>query len=234
MVFGVILAGGTGTRMKNAPLPKQFLPLGDKPILFHSLDTFLAHGALDAIYVGIHPDWEEYLRDRIDTRYTETQRECIHIVVGGSDRHRSLCNVLDAIVDAYGADAAHVVVTHDAVRPFVTAKMIDDNIAAARECGAVNTVIPAVDTMLCSEDGQVIDHVADRSRLYHAQTPQSFQLTALKALYATLDPQQLAQMTDACSVFVAQGKTVRLIQGSPTNLKITTPDDYKIAQALVK
>ncbi len=234
MVFGVILAGGVGTRMQNAPLPKQFLPLGDKPILFHSLDTFLAYEPFDAIYVGIHPDWEDHLRDQIDARYPETQRKRIHIAVGGGDRHRSLLNVLDAITDVYGDDKAHIVVTHDAVRPFVTVQMIEENIAAARECGAVNTVIPAVDTMLYSENGQVIDRVADRSRLYRAQTPQSFRMSELKALYAALDDTQREKLTDACSVFVAHGKTVRLVQGSPTNLKITTPDDYTIAQALIR
>ncbi len=233
MVFGVILAGGTGTRMKNAPLPKQFLPLGEKPVMFHSLDTFLSC-ELDRVYIGIHPDWEGYLRDLIDARYTESQRERIRIVVGGGDRHRSLLNVLDTIADAYGDDTEHIVVTHDAVRPFVTVRMIEENIAAAREYGAVNTVIPAVDTMLYSKDGQVIDRVADRSQLYRAQTPQTFRMAELRTLYAALNQQQLEQITDACSVFVAHGKTVRLVTGNPTNLKITTPEDYAIAQALVK
>ncbi len=234
MIFGAILAGGTGTRMGSAPLPKQFLPLGDKPILFHSLDTFLSYDGLDAVYIGIHPDWEDYLCELIDARYTGAVRERIHVAVGGSDRHQSLLNVIAAIEDAYGESDEHILVTHDAVRPFVTARMIEENIAAAREYGAVNTVIPSVDTMLYSENGEVIDRVADRTRLYHAQTPQSFQMSLLRSLYRSLDAEKIARLTDACSVFVAHGKTVRLVQGDPQNLKITTPADYAIAQALMK
>lgn len=234
MIFGAILAGGTGTRMQSAPLPKQFLPLGDKPILCHSLDTFLACDELDAVYIGVHPDWEAYLRELIDARYAGKMHQRIRIAAGGADRHRSLLNVVAAIEDAYGESDEHIVVTHDAVRPFVTVQMIEENIAAAREYGAVNTVIPAIDTMLYSENGEVIDRVADRSRLYHAQTPQSFQLSLLKSLYLSLDGEQVARLTDACSVFTAHGKTVRLVRGDPQNLKITTPADYAIAQALIR
>ncbi len=234
MIFGAILAGGTGTRMKSAPLPKQFLPLGDKPVLFHSLDTFLAYEPFDAIYIGIHPDWEAYLNEQLIRRYSPSVRERIRVAVGGADRHQSLLNVIDAIESAYGESDEHILVTHDAVRPFVTVRMIEENIAAAREYGAVNTVIPAVDTMLYSENGEVIDRVADRTRLYHAQTPQSFQMALLRSLYRSLDTEQVTRLTDACSVFTAHGKTVRLVQGDPSNLKITTPADYTIAQALIR
>ena len=230
MVFGIILAGGVGSRMNHAAMPKQFLPLGDKPILMHPVARFLDCAQLDEVYIGVHKDWMDHTRELLNTHFPDA---CIHTVCGGGDRNDTLFAVIEEIETRYGTKDEHILVTHDAVRPFVTARILEDNVAAAKQYGAVNTVIPAVDTILVSGDGNVIDSVPERRTMYQAQTPQSFQLKLLTSLYRSLSDKQKAGLTDTASVCVACGHPVHLVRGEQTNLKITTPEDYRIAEAIV-
>jgi len=232
MIFGAILAGGTGTRMGNYALPKQFLDLGGRPVIIHTIEKFLTCASLDAIYVGVHRDWIVYLQDLLK-KYLPGMADTITVVCGGEDRNTTLFNVIDKIEADHGVSEDHIIVTHDAVRPFVTLRMIEENIAAAKEYGAVDTVIPAVDTIVCSQDGDFIASVPDRRQMYQGQTPQSFKIGLLKELYYSLSEEEKAVMTDACKICVVRDRKVKLVQGSDTNIKITTPGDLKIAQAMV-
>ncbi len=230
MIFGIILAGGVGSRMSQATMPKQFLPLGDKPILMHTVARFLACEQLDKVYIGVHKDWVDHTRELLDTHFPDAD---VQVVCGGGDRNDTLFAVIDEIETQHGADEEHLVVTHDAVRPFVTARILEDNVAAAKAYGAVNTVIPAVDTIVVSCDGNVIDGVPPRHTMYQVQTPQSFRMTLLTSLYRSLSDEQKATLTDTASVCVMCSYPVHLVKGEQTNLKITTPEDYRIAQAMV-
>ncbi len=232
MNFGVILAGGVGSRMCMADMPKQFLPLGNKPIIIHTLETFLTCTELDKIYIGVHGDWVDHMRGLLDTHVPAVKTR-ISVVTGGRDRNESLLNVITAIEEDFGESDDHIIVTHDAVRPFVTLSMIRENIACAKKYGAVNTVTPAVDTIFTSTDGKVISHIPDRAQLYHAQTPQSFHMSLLKTLYLSLSEEEKGSLTDACKICVVRDHPVYLVKGSYTNIKITTPEDYAIAQAMV-
>ena len=233
MIFGAILAGGTGQRMGSESLPKQFMDLGGKPILIHTLEKFLTCTRFDAVYIGIHKDWIVYLQDMI-RRYTPHAADKITAVCGGSDRNTTLFNVIRKIEEDHGESEEHIIVTHDAVRPFVTLRMIEENIDLAQRYGAVDTVVPAVDTIVCSADGEVISSVPDRKQMYQGQTPQSFRMSLLKELYLSLSEEEKAVMTDACKICVVRNYPVRLAAGSDTNLKITKPGDLKIAQAMIK
>ena len=121
MVFGAILAGGTGTRM-GVDKPKQFLMLGEKPIIIHTIEKFLLCDKIDHIYVGIHPDWIDYAQDLLD-KYIKIEKR-IELVPGGIDRNSTIFNIVDAIEKTYGEDDEHIIVTHDSVRPFVTLRII--------------------------------------------------------------------------------------------------------------
>ena len=112
--------------------------------------------------------------------------------------------------------------------------MIRANIAAAADTGASGTAIPAVDTILQSEDGRVIDSIPPRGEMYQMQTPQTFSIPLLRATYASLTCAEKARLTDGCGVLVARGIPVRLSPGSPMNIKITTPIDLEMAQVLVQ
>ena len=230
MIFAIIVAGGTGSRM-GKDMPKQFLETGGKPIIIHTLEKFLLCEDFDGVYVGIHPDWEEYMSGFVD-RYIADRRK-VHLIPGGKDRNSTLFNVIDDITEKYGEEG-HIIVTHDAVRPFFTEKMLKDNIEAVKKYGACATVVPSTDTIMISAGGEKIDSIPDRKTMYCAQTPQSFYLPKLKKLFASLTDEEKQRLTDACGVFAYKGEYVHLVQGSPSNIKITTPVDLIIAEAILK
>lgn len=125
------------------------------------------------------------------------------------------------------------VISHDAVRPFVSDRIIDDNIDALREHRAVDTVIPAVDTIVESADGVTLCNIPLRSRMYQGQTPQSFYIQELCGIYTKLTAKEIAELTDAAKIFVLKGCPVGMVMGEPSNMKITTLYDLKIANALL-
>ncbi len=232
MIFGAILAGGVGSRMHIADMPKQFLPLGDKPIILHTLEKFLLCTRLDAVYVGVHPNWLLHMQDLVE-KFLPDRKDEIHIVAGGGDRNETIFHIVDQIEADFGESESHIIVTHDSVRPFVTLRIIEENIDAALRCGACDTVVGATDTIVVSEDGKRISEIPARSRMYQGQTPQSFQISLLKKLYQSLSQEEKALLTDACKICVVRDTPVELVQGEVSNLKITTVSDYKIAQAMV-
>lgn len=231
MIFGAILAGGIGSRMHMGDMPKQFLPLGDKPIVIHTVEKFLACPGFDRILIGVHPDWEEYLRDLL-RRYVPLAAERAETVPGGADRNETILNLVNYLEQQYGASEEHIIVTHDSVRPFVSLRILQENIEAAQRYGAVDTVIPAADTIVSSKDHQKIFSIPDRAEMYQGQTPQSFQVGLLKRLYLSLTENEKKILTDACKICVMRDYPVHLVEGTDTNLKITTSGDYRIAQAI--
>jgi 2-C-methyl-D-erythritol 4-phosphate cytidylyltransferase len=228
MIFGAILAGGTGSRMNMATCPKQFLPLGDKPVLMHTLEKFLACPRFDKVYIGVHPDWVDHCRELV-----APWQNRVEIVTGGKDRNGTIFNVIAALEEEYGRSDDHVIVTHDAVRPFLTQRILEENIDGALLYGAVDTVVPASDTIVVSEDGAVISDIPVRSRMYQGQTPQSFRINLLKRLYESLTDEEKNILTDACKICVVRDHPVHLVMGEVTNMKITTKGDYEVAKALV-
>lgn len=231
MIFGAILAGGTGTRLNISDMPKQFLPLGDKPIIIHTLARFMECKRIDAIFVGTHCDWVDYMEALI-AQFMPEEASRVHVVKGGADRTETVLKLLNAIEDKYGMSDEHIVLTHDGVRPFVTMRMIEENIDAAKVYGAVNTVSPAIDTIVVSNDGKSIADVPERSKMFLGQSPQSFRLSQLKELYASLTEEEKKILTDASKIYIMRGLPVHLVKGEVSNIKITTPADYKIAQAI--
>ena len=231
MVFSAVLAGGVGSRMNIADMPKQFLPLGEKPIIIHTLEKFLSSKRIDYIYIGVHPEWEEHTLDLIDKYFNDCKNK-FKVITGGGSRTDTLFNIIDEIEKDFGKSEENIVLTHDSVRPFVTLKMIEENIDACIKYGAVNTLSRAVDTIVISDGDRFIDNIPDRSHMYHGQCPQSFNISLLTKYYALLKDEQKAALTDACKIFVLNNHPVYIVDGDYTNLKITTMGDYKIAQAV--
>lgn len=230
MVFGAILAGGTGSRMGNYTLPKQFLPLGNKPIVVHVVEKFLIHPEIDCVVVGVNPEWHQYMEDLIEKYFPN--RQDLVLVDGGTDRNSTIYNIIQAIRKISQNDE-DVVVTHDAVRPFVTVKMISENIALATKYGVCDTVIPATDTIVYSDNHEYITDIPVRKNTYQGQTPQSFQIKLFEDVYQQMTEEELAVVTDACKMFMLKGYKVYLAQGSISNIKITYAEDYKTAQIML-
>lgn len=232
MIFAGILAGGVGSRMNIADMPKQFLDLGGRPIVIHTLEKFLLNERIDEIYVGVHPSWLTHMESLVE-KYIKVKREYVHIVEGGTDRNSTIMNIVDAIEAKHGASEEHYIITHDSVRPFLTSRIINDNIDAVLKYKACDTVIPATDTIVVSENGESISNIPVRDKMYQGQTPQSFQITLLRRLYEELNEAERGILTDACKIAVVRDHPVYLVQGEPSNMKLTTISDYNVAQAMV-
>ena len=112
MIFAAILAGGIGSRMNLSDMPKQFLPLKDKPIIIHTLEKFLMCDKFDFFFVGVHPDWMLYMDDLIK-KYCPQYRNKICTVPGGKDRNSTLSNVIENLEEKFGESDDHIIVTHD-------------------------------------------------------------------------------------------------------------------------
>ena len=230
MNFGVILAGGVGHRM-GADKPKQFLQVGEKPIIVHTVEKFALYREFEKVIVLTPEEWIEYTKDVLE-KYLGNMDNVV-VIRGGAVRNETIMNAVRYIEAEYGLDDA-IIVTHDAVRPFVTYRIIEENIAAAVEFGACDTVIPATDTIVESEDGKALSSIPDRSKLYQGQTPQSFRAAELKETYEALTEEEKEILTDAAKIYVIKGKPVHIVKGEPFNIKVTYPYDLAVAETLMK
>lgn len=232
MIYAAVLAGGKGTRMQNSDIPKQFLELDGKPIIIHTVEKFLMNSRFDKVYIGINADWFSFCEDLVAKHIGQSDR--LVIVPGGADRNGTIVNILTDIEEKNGINDDDIIVTHDAVRPFVTDRIIEENIEFALKFGAVDTVIPATDTIVSSEDGKVISAIPDRSKLYQGQTPQSFNIKLLRDCLDSLTEDEKKILTDACKILVLKDRAVHLVWGEVLNFKITTVGDYQLATAMLK
>ena len=229
MVIAAILAGGTGTRMGSA-LPKQVIEIAGVPIIIRSIQKLIGNPNVDRCVVAVGADYVDYTKELIGAHIATDKP--VDVIPGGSFRGDTLAKVLAFMEENGILDS--VVLTHDAVRPFIDDRIIDDNILAARGYGACNTCVPAVDTVLLSKGGRYIDFVPPRSSVFHAQTPQSFDAKRLYELIKATPPEDFRQMTDGCSVFIYHGEKVFIVKGSENNIKITFPEDIVRAEAILK
>lgn len=230
MVFAGILAGGTGSRMGNYTVPKQFLPLSGKPVIVHIIEKFLVHPGIDYIIVGVNGNWIQFMYDLQKKFFLAAEK--ISIVEGGSDRTGTVCAIIDE-AKKRGGSPEDIIVTHDSVRPFLTLKMISDNIDAAEKYGVCDTVVPATDTIVYSADNKYITDIPVRSCIYQGQTPQSFKAGLFEEVYRKMTEEELGIVTDACKMFMLKGHNVYLVEGDVSNIKITYQFDYKLAQAMM-
>ncbi len=229
MVYAAVLAGGSGLRM-GGDLPKQFLCVGGRPIIIRSIDAFIESGSVDKIFAAVGESYVGYTCELIAKYIGENN---ISVISGGSNRNETLLKVLEEI-NKIGINDDDIILTHDAVRPFINKRIIDENIAAVRLYGACNTVVPAVDTIQQSDDGRFVNNVPPRSTIFHGQTPQSFNVSELYCLYRTMTADEMENFTDTGSVYVARGKKVFLVQGDRNNIKLTYPEDMAMAEIIIK
>ena len=230
-VYGVVLAGGSGQRMGNTQKPKQFLELGDKPIIIHTLEKFAIHPGLDQVLVLSPKAWVGYTQD-IVSRYIPMEGR-IKVLEGGETRNETIMNAIRYIEGQGDLDEDTVIVTHDAVRPFITHRILEENIKFASQYGACDTVIPASDTIVSSLDNECISDIPERRFMYQGQTPQSFKALKLKEIYDSLTEEEKGILTDACKIMVMKGEQVRLVMGEIFNIKITYPYDITVAKSLM-
>ena len=232
MVYAGIVAGGTGSRM-GADMPKQFLKIRGEEIILRCVKRFLEVGEIDRIYIAVHPDWLVFTDKLLSDSLKEEQLTRIKTVAGGKDRNASVFSIIDAIASEGALSENDILLSHDAVRPFVSAATIRENISCAMKYTVCTTAVPATDTILFSENNMTISNTLVRSGLWHAQTPQTFRITAMQSAYEKLDEIQKSRLTDVCGIFTAAGKEIRIVGGDVSNIKLTTPFDLKLAEAIL-
>ena len=230
-VYGVVLAGGIGSRMGNMEKPKQLLDLGGKPVIIHTIEKFAIHPGLKEVLVLSPRAWVSYTQD-IVRKYLPSGK-AVTVLEGGATRNETIMNAIRYIEGKGELEEDTIIVTHDSVRPFVTHRILEENIRFAGEYGACDTVIPATDTIVESRENDQITDIPNRRFMYQGQTPQSFRAKKLKELYESLTSQEKEILTDACKILVMKGEHVHLVQGETFNIKITYPYDMTVAKALL-
>lgn len=232
MIYGGILAGGKGARMGRTELPKQFLNLGNKPMIIHTIEQFLISNRVDKVIVGTNENWRSYTEDIINKYYPKNDK--IVILNGGNTRNETIVNICK-FAEENSPGEENIVITHDAVRPFITQRIINDNIDAITEEGidAVDTVIPAFDTIVEAKDGEIITNIPIRDYMYQGQTPQTFRASELIENYNSLTEEEKGILSDAIKIYVLKNKTSKIVRGETYNIKITTTFDLKLANAIL-
>lgn len=216
----IIVAGGKGLRM-GGEIPKQFLPIGGKPVLMRTMEAFHAYDAEIQIVLVLPVAQQAYWKELCD-QYTFALP--YRLADGGETRFHSVKNGLDTIP----TDEEALVGVHDGVRPFVSAEVIARCYAEAARVGAVVPVTDVVETVRHLEDGGRSTTV-NRDEYKLVQTPQVFSLALLKQAYAQ---PYVPAFTDDASVVEALGHEVTLVQGNRENIKITTPFDLVVGRSM--
>lgn len=217
--YAIIVAGGTGKRMGES-LPKQFLKLGGTPILIHTLQAFQAADPEIELILTL-PQEEIQFWDELNIWH---QNYIEHKVVpGGETRFHSVKNALEIVNEG-------LVAIHDGVRPFVSRETINQSFEQAKENKAVVTAVLMKDSVRQVDENENSKNL-DRNSLRLIQTPQTFDVELIKSAY---DTPFKPSFTDDASVVEAYGHNITLIEGDYQNIKITTPEDLIIAEALLK
>ena len=224
-IYAIIVAAGKGLRMKGSKR-KQYILLDGKPVLAHTLMTFNRCKRIDQIIVALPAEDIEFCRQEIiPAADMETDTR---LVVGGARRQDSVYNSLKAIKEDDG-----IVLIHDGVRPFVSQEQVLACIEAAIKQGACILGLPAFDTVKQVNAKNEIVQTQKRDTLWLAQTPQAFQLNLIKKAHGAAK-QDGFSATDDASLVERMGVKVKIIPGSRSNIKITHPEDLKLASALLR
>ena len=214
----VILAGGSGSRA-GLSIPKQFYKLNGLPLLAYSVKTFIQNNYIDSIVIVTHSD---FLKETEAIAAQISHSKSILVTEGGSSRKESSFNGIKALKCSQNS----IVSIHDAARPFVDDDIITKSLESAEANGASAVYIKSTDTIALFDDG-VLKSIPDRNSCYLAQTPQTFKYHII--LEAHENAARTKEYTDDVSLVFDSGFTVSLIEGHPSNFKITSQDDLSRA-----
>lgn len=227
----IVLAGGRGKRM-NSAVPKQFLMIQDKPVLYYSLKAF-EDSFIDSIILVASEDDKEYCQKEIVEKYRF--RKIDKIVSGGKERYHSVLNGIKA------AGECDYIFIHDGARPFVTLDMLQRLYECVTECNACVAGMPVKDTIKIADENGYIATTPKRDLVWTIQTPQVFSYELIKKAYLLLEKEEYSLIEqgisitdDAMVVETLLGEKVKLVEGSYRNIKITTPEDMGVAEGFLK
>ena len=215
----IIVAGGTGKRMQEN-LPKQFLEINNKPIIFHTIEQFLKFDSTIDFVISLHPDYVDYWKELIQKHNFIFDHK---ITLGGKERFHSVQNALELVEDN------SIVGIHDSVRPFVSQTTIKNCFETALKNGSAIPVIDSINSLrLITDNG---NEIINRDIIKAVQTPQYFDSKTIKQCYQMDYSRKFA---DDASVYEAVGYKIHLCKGNEENIKITSPIDLIIGKEILK
>lgn len=217
----IVAAGGRGQRF-GSDRPKQLLDVAGRSLLERSVAALVGHPGIDEVIVALPI---EVVAD--PPPYLRVSPKPLRLVAGGARRQDSVANAFAAV-----DEAVDIVLIHDAARPFVSADLITRAIIAAAESGAATAALAARDTVKHASDDRFVEQTLPRERIYLAQTPQAFQRRVLRDALALAE--QGPDATDEATLAERAGHPVRLVDGEPSNIKITVPEDLLMAEAIAR
>lgn len=223
----IIFAGGTGKRMNTRSKPKQFLELHGKPILVYTLEQFERHPEIDAVVLVILADWLEYTKKLLD-RFEISKVKAV--IPGAETAFASQREGVRTAEKLFPPDS--VILVHDGVRPLLLDETISRNIESVRRRGSAITVTPAIETITLKTESGQIGQIIERSQVELAKAPQSFFLKDLLEAHRKAERDGL-EFIDSASLMRHYGHPLFPVEGSPENIKITTPCDFYLFRAIV-
>ena len=228
MNIALIIAGGVGARM-GQDIPKQFINVYDKPIILYTMEAFQKHPDIDSIEVVCLDGWHDILR-AYARQFGISKLE--GVVSGGKNGQDSIRNGLYDIASRHN-DENDIVLIHDAIRPMLSQKVIDENLKVCREKGNAITVIPCNAAMLKTFDGVETEEQVPRDNLKETQTPQTFYLKDIIAAHKAALERGITNSVASCTMYIELGKKLYMSTGAEKNLKLTTTEDIEIFKALL-
>lgn len=220
----IVLAAGSGKRMEQ-DVPKQYMQLGGVPLMVHCLRTFQESKVTSIVLVVAPGDVEKCQREIIEKYHIS---KCTAIVEGGDERYDSVYAGLKAVDDGY-------VLIHDCARAFLTTDIIHRCMSSVVLYESCVVGMPSKDTVKLTDDKRKVLDTPDRSRVWIVQTPQCFEYNLIKSAYDAIIPTADKSITDdAMIVEKATDHEVHMIEGSYSNIKVTTPEDVYLGEAILR
>lgn len=224
--IAIVLAGGKGKRMES-DLPKQYIDLKGKPILYYSLNQFQNCDVIDEIFLVTGKDEIKYCKENIINKYSFNKVK--DIIEGGHERYNSVYNALQAIGEC------DYVFIHDGARPFIDNIVINNTYSCVKEYKACAVGVQAKDTVKIADEDGFISNTPNRNSVWNIQTPQVFEWSIIKSAYDLLMKSNCDHITDDAMVVEKMlNQKVKLVHGNYENIKVTTPSDLLIAYAFLE
>jgi 2-C-methyl-D-erythritol 4-phosphate cytidylyltransferase len=228
MNTAIILAGGVGSRM-GADRPKQFLMVQDKPIISYCFEIFQNHKSIDNIVVVVSDEWQDFVKDY--AKQCGITKICGYASAGKTRQH-SIYNGLKCIEE--NAPDTNIVIVHDAARPLVSNQIISDCITGATDFDGAMPVISVKDTVYQSADGKKIGCLLKRSELFAGQAPESFKFKKYLKIHNEVSDEEIGLTAGSSEIAYRHGMEITMVKGSERNLKITTQEDLKTFETILK
>ncbi len=230
MVYAEILAGGSGNRYGDN-IPKQFVKIYDKPIIIYTVEAFLTVEEIDVIVICCKDEWKNFIKDEIK-KFIKTNKKIIY-AKSSSDRNKTVIEGCKEIEKQFGIKDDDIVITHDGVRPILSECIIKENIKMARKYNAVGTYFKVTDTISLIRNN-IVEDIPDRTVLYNAHSPQTFNLKKLVKYYENTSEKDLEKMTDTAKIFKVNGEKIYAVMSDQNNIKLTYKNDLYVIKSLIK